>query len=115
MSIESYHFLTSLIYFLVKVWTNCAHLTAKLIELPISAENQAYDIEDFFSTSRFLMTCLILGNYHEQMADQIYPTELKLFFTIRKHFLETCIYQVVKLLQNFMTKVMTVFFLFWHC
>ena len=47
--------------------------------LPLSDNNQAYVVEAFNSTSRYL-DALLNNNlpYFEQMVSQIYPTELQL-------------------------------------
>ena len=67
--------------------TNCAPLVADLFlfcyerdfMLSLSDNNQADIVEAFNSTSRHLDDLLNIDNPHfEQMAGQIYPTELQL-------------------------------------
>ena len=67
--------------------TNCAPLVADLFlfcyerdfMLSLSDTNQAYIIEAFNSTSRYLDDLLNINNpYFEQMVGQIYPTQLQL-------------------------------------
>ena len=67
--------------------TNCAPLVADLILfyyesdfiLSLSDNNQTDIIEAFNSTSRYLDDLFNIDNpYFEQMAGQIYPTELQL-------------------------------------
>ena len=67
--------------------TNCAPLVADLflfcyerdLMLYLSDNNQTDIIEAFNSTSRYLDDLLNIDNpYFEQMAGQIYPTELQL-------------------------------------
>ena len=71
----------------IPMGTNCAPLVADLFlfcyerdfMLSLSDNNQAYIIEAFNSTSRYLDDLLNIDNpYFEQMVCQIYPTELQL-------------------------------------
>ena len=71
----------------IPMGTNCAPLVADLFLFcherdfmkSLSRENQAGIIEAFNSTSRYLDDLLNIDNiYFDQMADRIYPTELKL-------------------------------------
>ena len=64
---------------------NCAPLVADLFlfcyerdfMMSLSDNNQTNIIEDFNSTSRYLLDLLDIDNpYFEQTVDQIYPTEL---------------------------------------
>ena len=79
--------------------TNCAPLVADLFLFcyerdfmkSLSRENQAYIIEAFNSTSRYLDDLLNIDNiYFDQMVDRIYPTKLQLnrakFFRYRGTF-----------------------------
>ena len=81
--------------------TNCAPLVADLFLFcyerdfmkSLSRENQAYIIEAFNSTSRYLDDLLNIDNiYFDQMVDRIYPTKLQLnrakFFRYRGTFLD---------------------------
>ena len=83
----------------IPMGTNCAPLVADLFLFcyerdftkSLSRENQADIIEAFNSTSRYLDDLLNIDNiYFDQMADQIYPTELQLnkskFFRYRGTF-----------------------------
>ena len=69
----------------ISMGTNCAHLVADLFlfcyergfMLSLSENNQAYIIEAFNSTSRYLDDLLIIDNpYFEQIVDRINPTQL---------------------------------------
>ena len=71
----------------IPMGTNCAPLVADLILfyyesdfiLSLSDNNQTDIIEAFNSTSRYLDDLFNIDNpYFEQMAGQIYPTELQL-------------------------------------
>ena len=66
--------------------TNCAPLVADLFLYcyerdfvdSLNHDNQADDIEDFNSTSRYLDDLLNIDNPFEGMVNQIYPSELQL-------------------------------------
>ena len=71
----------------IPMGTNCAPLVADLFLFcyerdfmkSLSRENQAYIIEAFNSTSRYLDDLLNIDNiYFDQMVDRIYPMELQL-------------------------------------
>ena len=75
----------------------------------LSRENQAYSIEAFNSTSRYLDDLLNVDNiYFDQMVDRIYPTKLQLnrakFFRYRGTFFWIWIY--VYLMVQFPPKFM---------
>ena len=66
--------------------TNCAPLVANLFlfcnerdsMLSLSDNNQAYVVEAFNTTSRYLDDLLNIDSiYFEQMVSQIYPTQLQ--------------------------------------
>ena len=71
----------------IPMGTNCALFVAVFflfcyerdIMLSLSGDNQAYVVESFNSTSRYLDYLLNIDNsYFAQMVSQIYPTELQL-------------------------------------